>query len=63
VRVNLVNPGGTRTRMRARAYPGESPTSVPPPENITPTYLYLLGGASRGVRGQRLEAQERKPTA
>src|SRR3546814_8912869 len=25
VRVNLVNPGGTRTKMRAQAFPGEDP--------------------------------------
>jgi len=61
IRVNLVNPGATRTRMRARAYPAENPTSLPTPESLTPTYLYLLGGASRGVRGQRFEAQDRKP--
>jgi NAD(P)-dependent dehydrogenase (short-subunit alcohol dehydrogenase family) len=61
IRVNLVNPGGTRTRMRARAYPAENPASVPTPESVTPTYLYLLGSASRGVRGQRFDVQERKP--
>jgi NAD(P)-dependent dehydrogenase (short-subunit alcohol dehydrogenase family) len=62
IRVNLVNPGATRTRMRARAYPGENPASLPAPESITSTYLYLLGGASRGVRGQRFDAQAPKPT-
>ncbi len=62
VRVNLVNPGATRTRMRALAYPGESPMSLPLPESITPTYLYLLGAASRGIRGQRFEVQDRKPS-
>ena len=58
IRVNLVNPGPTRTRMRARAYPAENPASLLAPESITPTYLYLLGRASRGIRGQRFEAQE-----
>jgi hypothetical protein len=49
--------------MRARAYPAENPASLRTPEEITATYLYLLGAASRGVRGQRLEAQEpRQPT-
>jgi NAD(P)-dependent dehydrogenase (short-subunit alcohol dehydrogenase family) len=61
VRVNLVNPGATRTTMRARAYPAEDRTKLATPESITPTYLYLLGAASRGVRGQRFEVQERKP--
>jgi NAD(P)-dependent dehydrogenase (short-subunit alcohol dehydrogenase family) len=32
VRVNLFNPGPTRTRMRAGAMPGEDPSSLPPPE-------------------------------
>lgn len=58
VRVNLVNPGGTRTRMRARAYPGESPQAVPPPESVVPPFLYLLGGAGRSVRGRRFDVRE-----
>ena len=58
VRVNLINPGRTRTRMRARAYPGESPSSVPAPESVTPAYRYLLGAASRGIRGQRFDVQQ-----
>lgn len=58
IRTNVVNPGRTRTRMRTRAYPGENPASVPPPEHAVPAYLYLLGGSSRGVRGQRLELTE-----
>lgn len=57
IRVNVVNPGKTRTRMRARAYPAENPASVPTPVSHTPAYLYLLGGASRGVRGQRFDLQ------
>jgi NAD(P)-dependent dehydrogenase (short-subunit alcohol dehydrogenase family) len=61
VRVNLVNPGATRTRMRARAYPAENPASLPAPESITAPYLYLLGSASRGVRGQRYDVQPRRP--
>ena len=32
VRVNLYNPGPTRTGMRAQAFPGEDPASLPPPE-------------------------------
>ena len=58
IRVNVINPGRTRTRMRARAYPAENPASVPTPESVTPAYLYLLGGASRGVRGQRFDLRE-----
>ncbi len=36
LRVNLFDPGPTRTRMRAEAMPGEEPTSLPPPEEIAP---------------------------
>jgi NAD(P)-dependent dehydrogenase (short-subunit alcohol dehydrogenase family) len=61
IRTNVVNPGRTRTRMRTRAYPAENPASVPPPEHAVPAYLYLLGGASRGVRGRRFDLTE--PTA
>jgi NAD(P)-dependent dehydrogenase (short-subunit alcohol dehydrogenase family) len=59
VRVNVINPGATRTRMRARAYPAENPASVPTPESITAPYLYLLGSTSRGVRGQRFDLRSR----
>jgi NAD(P)-dependent dehydrogenase (short-subunit alcohol dehydrogenase family) len=62
IRVNVINPGRTRTRMRARAYPAENPASVPTPESVAPAYLYLLGGASRGVRGQRVDVQESSAT-
>ena len=34
VRVALLDPGATRTRMRAKAYPGEDPASVKPPEVV-----------------------------
>jgi NAD(P)-dependent dehydrogenase (short-subunit alcohol dehydrogenase family) len=32
VRVNLYNPGPTRTKMRREAFPGEDPATLPPPE-------------------------------
>lgn len=57
IRVNCVNPGATRTTMRASAYPGENPASVKAPEEIMPIYLWLLGEASKGTTGQSLDAQ------
>jgi NAD(P)-dependent dehydrogenase (short-subunit alcohol dehydrogenase family) len=57
VRVNTINPGATRTRMRARAYPAENPEKLPLPEEILGTYLYLLGPDARDVRGQRFDCQ------
>jgi len=61
VRVNVINPGGTRTKMRKRAYPAENSASLPTPESVAPPYLYLLGGASRGVRGRRFDLRESTP--
>mgnify|MGYP003530710000 FL=1 len=56
-RANSINPGATRTGMRAQAYPGENPANNPPPEAIMPLYLYLMGPDSVGVNGQAFDAQ------
>lgn len=34
IRVHIVDPGATRTRMRALAFPGEEPESIKPPETV-----------------------------
>ncbi|WP_297797076.1 YciK family oxidoreductase [uncultured Marinobacter sp.] len=57
VRVNSLNPGATRTNMRAHAYPAEDPRQNPAPEELMPSYLYLMGKDSAGVNGQQLDAQ------
>ena len=54
LRVNTIDPGPVRTRMRNLAYPGEIPTSVRPAEEIVNAYLYLMGDDSKQVRGQCL---------
>ncbi len=41
IRVNLVNPGGTRTGMRAAAMPGEDPETVKPPDSIAHVFVDL----------------------
>jgi NAD(P)-dependent dehydrogenase (short-subunit alcohol dehydrogenase family) len=41
LRVNLIDPGRTRTGMRAAAYPGEDPQTLPPPEHVTDLMLEL----------------------
>jgi NAD(P)-dependent dehydrogenase (short-subunit alcohol dehydrogenase family) len=41
VRANLVNPGATRTQMRAKAFPGEDPMTLPAPEDLVPLFLEL----------------------
>lgn len=41
-RVAMVDPGATRTAMRAKAYPGEDPASVKPPEDVAALVVDLL---------------------
>jgi NAD(P)-dependent dehydrogenase (short-subunit alcohol dehydrogenase family) len=43
IRVAIVSPGATRTAMRARAYPGEDPASVKPPQAVAARLVTLLG--------------------
>lgn len=43
VRVAIVNPGATRTAMRAKAYPGEDPKSVKDPSVVADTVVELVG--------------------
>ena len=57
IRVNAVNPGGTRTQMRAAAYPEEDPKSLPTPEDISPVFVWLAR-ADTEVNGQSLEARD-----
>lgn len=57
IRVNSINPGATRTGMRANAYPAEDPQTLKTPEELMPTYLYLMGDDSIKVNGQQLNAQ------
>ncbi|MDD7804067.1 MAG: YciK family oxidoreductase [Endozoicomonas sp. (ex Botrylloides leachii)] len=57
VRCNSINPGGTRTQMRASAFPAEDPLTRPTPEQIMPLYLYLMGADSKGVNGKAWHAQ------
>lgn len=45
IKVNLVNPGGTRTAMRAEAMPGENPEDVKPPETVTGLFVDLADPA------------------
>jgi NAD(P)-dependent dehydrogenase (short-subunit alcohol dehydrogenase family) len=47
VRVNLLSPGATRTRMRAAAMPGEDPETLPAPEEIAEALLPMVSAACR----------------
>jgi NAD(P)-dependent dehydrogenase (short-subunit alcohol dehydrogenase family) len=41
VRVNMINPGPIRTSMRAKAFPGEDPMTLPAPEDVAPMFVEL----------------------
>ena len=55
IRVNILNPGGTRTSMRATAYPNEDPATLKAPEDLMPLYLYLMGDDSKHIKGETLQ--------
>jgi NAD(P)-dependent dehydrogenase (short-subunit alcohol dehydrogenase family) len=57
IRVNALNPGRTRTRMRRQAFPAEDLDTLPPPATLTSPYVALLGPASRGVTGVSFDCQ------
>jgi NAD(P)-dependent dehydrogenase (short-subunit alcohol dehydrogenase family) len=57
IRVNAVNPGGTRTRMRALAYPEEDPETLPTPDDIAPVFVWLAR-ADTQVTGQSLDGRD-----
>ncbi|WP_114195895.1 YciK family oxidoreductase [Edaphovirga cremea] len=62
LRVNCINPGGTRTQMRASAFPEEDAQKLKTPADIMPLYLYLMGDDSRRKTGMSFDAQPgRKP--
>jgi NAD(P)-dependent dehydrogenase (short-subunit alcohol dehydrogenase family) len=42
IRTHVVDPGATRTAMRARAFPGENPAGVKPPEDVVPLIMAAL---------------------
>jgi len=57
-RVNWVDPGEMNTEMHRAAEPEEDPTQWTDPEAVTEVFIYLASDESRGVNGQRFEAQE-----
>ena len=50
IRVHIVDPGATRTRMRALAFPGEEPESVKPPEVVAQAIVERLRRTCRPAR-------------
>jgi len=57
LRVNCINPGAVRTKMRLAAYPAENRDNLKLPNEILLPYIFLLSDASIGITGESLEAQ------
>lgn len=57
LRVNCINPGGTRTTMRASAFPKENASLLKTPADIMPVYLHVMSDASIGQTGISFDAQ------
>ena len=56
LRVHIVDPGATRTRMRALAFPGEEPETVKPPEVVAEAILDRLRADAPTGEKIRVEA-------
>jgi NAD(P)-dependent dehydrogenase (short-subunit alcohol dehydrogenase family) len=56
IRVQIIDPGATRTRMRALAFPGEEPDSVKPPEVVAGAILERLAAGAASGGKLRVEA-------
>jgi NAD(P)-dependent dehydrogenase (short-subunit alcohol dehydrogenase family) len=56
LRVHIVDPGATRTRMRALAYPGEEPETVKPPEAVAAAIVARLSADAPSGQRMRVEA-------
>ncbi|RUO22045.1 YciK family oxidoreductase [Aliidiomarina haloalkalitolerans] len=57
LRVNVINPGATRTKMRAKAYPAENSDKLKTPADLMPLYLYLMSDDSKAITGGSFDAQ------
>jgi NAD(P)-dependent dehydrogenase (short-subunit alcohol dehydrogenase family) len=56
IRVHIIDPGATRTRMRAIAFPGEEPESVKPPEVVASAIIERLNADAPTGEKVRVEA-------
>lgn len=57
LRFNCINPGATRTNMRAKAYPAEKAALLKTPKDIMSTYVYLMADENNKINGLSLDCQ------
>ena len=57
LRINTVIPGPVNSPQRAKTHPGEAKNALLKPEDLMPTYLYLMGPDSRVINGQIIFCQ------
>ena len=55
LRVAIIDPGATRTEMRARAYPGEDPQTVKAPEVVAERLVALLTEGFPALHRERID--------
>jgi len=58
LRVNIINPGATRTAMRAKAFPGEDPAKLKDPAAVVPLFVDLASPDCT-VTGERFDFADR----
>lgn len=56
IRVNCIDPGPIRSRLRALAYPGEDPNTLPTAETVSPVYVHLMDTTDENTSGERIKA-------
>lgn len=61
LRVNLINPGGTRTAMRAEAFPGEDPETLPSADEVAKMFIPLAEAGCR-LNGEIINARDHYPS-
>jgi NAD(P)-dependent dehydrogenase (short-subunit alcohol dehydrogenase family) len=61
IRVMALNPGGTRTRMRAAAYPEEDPARLQDPMEVARAILYLAVSDDPTLHGRSVDAKDLAP--
>ena len=57
-RVVTINPGGTRTQMRAQAKPAEDPSTLPSSDQVAEVFSFALTPEAHAFHGQRINARD-----